>query len=377
MLPKIADNVGMAEYLDKLVYARIGDYVLVRLIGRATHYTLYQAADPQVGRMVLIKILHVLAAPTSSTPSTEPAVAESAQEAALEQAHAIETRLQREAQALGSLSHPNVPAIYGTGEHDGYSFLVMEYVYGHPLRQHLDQKALPLEEAGRILEQLADAVDAVHAKEILHRDIRPSNVMISRNGNVKLVDFGLARQPGDTTVTLMGALVGEPSYMAPEQLRNKPASRESDLWAMGVLLYEMLAGQPPFQGSSFPLVAHQVIMGTPAPIPGVSAAVQAVVNKALEKDPDKRYQSAHEMVKALRKAAGGFSSPILRFEEPRDIFVTQKTAVAIGAGAALLAALVTMGIYLTHAVLGAPPPVPTAAAATLPTSAPPSTTSPR
>ena len=358
----------MADCIEKLVNARIGDYVLVREIGRGTHSSLFQAADPRGGRMVVIKVLHVSAAsgPDATTP-----------EAAHEPARVQEARLAREARALAHLSHPNILTIYETGEHDGFPFLVMEYLYGHPLRQILDRKSLSLEEAAGILEQLAGAVDAVHAQEILHRDIRPSNVMILHDGRVKLVDFGLARQPGDTTVTLMGERVGEPAYMAPEQLHNKPACPASDLWALGVLLYEMLAGEPPFQGANFTMVAHQVLREQPAPVPGASAAVQAVVGRALEKDPEKRYRRAGEMAAALRKAIA--ASPAPRPTEPRDTAVgmsrlAAKPITLAGAGALGLAACVTVGVYLSR-----PAPrisVPTAAAATLPAPLPAPPTQP-
>jgi len=358
----------MADSIDRLVHARIGDYALVRVIGRGTHYTLFQAVEPHIRRMVVIKILHVTDGPDGA-------------EAGRETAQIAEARLQREAQALASLSHPNIPALYGTGEEAGQCFLVMEYIYGHPLRQHLDLSAVSLAEAADILGQVAGAVDAAHARGILHRDIRASNVILAHDGQVKLVDFGLARQSGDATVTLMGALVGEPAYMAPEQLLNKPATPESDLWALGVLLYEMLAGHPPFQGTSFPLVAHQVIGGQPAPVPGVSAAVQAVLDKALEKDPQKRYGRGGDLVADFRKAAGRAQEPARRFETPQggsgQVGALKtggarsgagRTGAFIGAGVFGLAASALVGVSLSRpqpveappAAVATPSPVPVA-----------------
>ncbi len=342
----------MTESIERLAYRKISDYVLVRAIGRGTHYTLYQAVDPGTGRMVVIKILHVAA----GKPDTD-----------AELAAVLEARLQREAHALSSLSHPNIPAIYEMGEQDGHPFLVMEYLIGHPLRQHLDLrhldlKGLPMDEALRILEQVALAVDAIHAQGILHRDIRASNVMLLHDGSVKLVEFGLARQPGDATVTLMGALVGEPAYMAPEQLRNQPAAPQSDLWAMGVLLYEMLAGRPPFEGANFALTAHQVVMGQPAPVPGVSAAVQAVLDRALEKDPEKRYSRAQDMVHALKKAGGASAQP-RKAARGQAFGKPTPRSLAYAAGfLALLAASILLGLSLART---GPHLTPTVSAATL------------
>ena len=338
----------MTDSIERLAYRKVSDYVLVRAIGRGTHYTLYQAVDPRHGKMVVIKILHVAAG--KPTPETDPNLAS-----------VLEARLQREAHALSSLSHPNIPAIYEMGEQEGHPFLVMEYLVGHPLRQHLDLRSLPMDEAIRILEQVASAVDAVHVQGILHRDIRASNIMLLHDGRVKLVEFGLARQPGDTTVTLMGALVGEPAYMAPEQLRNQPASPQSDIWALGVLLYEMLAGKPPFEGANFQMVAHQVIMGQPAPVPDVSEALQAVLSRALEKDPEKRYPQAQDMVKALRKATAGFPAPAL---SPRSFQTRPAPKFAwAGAIAVILAASILLGLSLAH---HSPAHTATVSAATLP-----------
>ena len=343
----------MGDSIERLAYRKISDYVLVRAIGRGTHYTLYQAVDPRRDQMVVIKILHVV----SDTPGeTDSALAS-----------VLEARLQREAHALSSLSHPGVPAIYEMGEQDGHPFLIMEYLIGHPLRQHLDQRPLSVPETLDILEQAADAIDAVHAEGILHRDIRASNIMLLHDGRIKLVEFGLARQPGDTTVTLMGALVGEPAYMAPEQLRGLPATSKSDLWALGVLLYEMLAGRPPFEGANFQMVAHQVIMGEPAPVPALPPALQAVLARALEKDPDNRYPSAQDMVNALRRAAAGYTVPTPSrpsFPMPptrRFSLAAVKPAAYIwlGALAILLVVSALAGLNLAH-------PSSTAAASTLP-----------
>ena len=339
----------MSQVLNKLVHARIGHYVLVREIGRGTHYTLFQAVDPRLGRMVVVKILHVSSAdaPGGSAGAHEPAAV-------------LETRLRREADALMRLSHPNVLRIYETGEHDGYAFLVMEYLHGHSLRQYLGRGALPQAEALAILEQVARAVDAVHDEDILHRAISPSSVMMLHDGSIKLMDFGLARRPDDVTVTLMGAPVGEPSYMAPEQLRDKPAAPESDIWALGVLLYEMLAGRPPFQGSSFPLVAHQVIMAPHPPVPGASYAVQAVLDKALEKDPEKRFRRADDMVSALRAAAGTSTVLSLAPRSPQN-----RTALALGAVCLALAAAILIGIKMFGSAPLPAPPVAKAATVSL------------
>ncbi len=342
----------MADSIEQLAFRKVSDYVLVRAIGRGTHYTLYQAVDPRRGGMVVVKILHVVS--DNPAPDTDPNLAA-----------VLEARLQREAHALSSLSHPGIPAIYEMGEQDGHPFLIMEYLIGQPLRQRLDLGPLSMPETLDILGQAADALDAVHAEGILHRDIRASNIMLLRDGRVKLVEFGLARQPGDTTVTLMGALVGEPAYMAPEQLRGKPATPQSDLWALGVLLYEMLAGCPPFVGANFQMVAHQVIMGEPAPVPGLPDALQAVLARALEKDPDKRYPRAQDLVTALQKAAAGYSPPAsphstLPASAARTFSLSSAgpaAYVCAGALAAVVSASILSGVLQARPTFRPVPPV--------------------
>lgn len=356
-MARYAENDGMADCIETLSRERIGEYALVREIGRATHYTLYQVADPLLGRMAVIKLLHAVSGPEGDA-SDEAGPRESAP--------ALATRLQREARTLESLSHPNIPALYGAGEHQGRPYLVTEYLNGQPLRHRLDQGPLPLGEAVGILEQVAAALDAVHAQGILHRDIRASSVIVLNDGCVKLAEFGMARQPEDATVTLMGAKVGEPAYLSPERLRDQPASRASDLWALGVLLYEMLAGRPPFEGSSFPLVAHQVLMDAPPPVPDLSPALQAVLNRALEKDPERRYGAAGELARDLRRAAEPSLKSVPSFSSPWAETSRREAFSGLAAGAALaLAASLLLGLFLSRPAPTPSRPAPAATQAAL------------
>ena len=271
---------------------RLGPYALVREAGRGGMAQVYEAVDTRMGRTVAVKVL-------ASAPHLLPA-----------QRDALIARLKREAQALGSLSHPNVVAIFDVGEQDGLHYLVMEYLDGLTLRQRLDNSgALSPAEAESVLSQVALGLDAVHARGVLHRDIKPSNVMILPNGHVKLMDFGVARHADDTTMTQAGMMVGSPAYLAPELIMGDKGTSASDIWALGVLLYEMLAGRPPFAGDTIPAVLYQIAHGEAAPLSGVSPAVTTVLRRALEKDPAKRFPTAHALADAFRVAALPAASP--------------------------------------------------------------------
>jgi serine/threonine-protein kinase len=187
----------------------------------------------------------------------------------------------------------------------------MEYLDGMTVRERLDRGALPPEEALRILQQLAEGLDTAHAQGVLHRDIKPSNVMLLPDGRAKLTDFGVARLLDDATMTHAGATIGSPAYMAPEQVRGEAASPASDRWALGVLLYEMLSGQPPFRGDNVASVWHQVAYDPPPPLTETSVAISAVVQKSLAKSPQDRYDSARELVDALRAALDSEGAPAI------------------------------------------------------------------
>ena len=171
----------------------------------------------------------------------------------------------------------------------GTYFLAMEYLSGQTLRERMNSGPLTPGQAQPILAQVGAALDAVHKAGIIHRDIKPSNVMLLPDGTAKLLDFGIARQSDDTTITSTGMLIGSPSYMAPEQALGETSTTASDIWALGVLAYEMLAGQPPFTAPNIPSVLYQIAHQTPPPIPGVTMAVQKVVRHALDRNPARRY----------------------------------------------------------------------------------------
>ena len=265
---------------------RLGPYEVLAPIGAGGMGEVYRAHDTRLRRDVAIKVL----------PETTAGAG-------------VWERFEREARAASALSHPHICAVYDVGESGGRPFLVMELLEGLPLDDYIGGKPVEPSRAAVLAVQIADALEAAHAKGILHRDIKPGNIVVNRRGHVKVLDFGLARQvsvPGsDATLTMesvtaAGTLVGTPHYMAPEILQGKPADTRSDLWAFGVVLYEMLSGRRPFQGSTLFEVSSAILREPPPPLPAnVTSSLNVVVARCLEKDPEQRYQSAAEVRAAL------------------------------------------------------------------------------
>lgn len=270
----------------------LGNYTLLREAGRGGMSVVYEANDDRIERRVALKVVTVPG--HLSAKQREEMIA----------------RLRREARAIARLSHPNVVHVYDVGEQDGAHYIVMEYLDGQTLRERLDDAPLSPEEASGILDQVAAALDAVHAEGVVHRDIKPSNVMLLPDGRVKLMDFGVARQTDDTLVTQAGMMVGSPAYMAPELINGGQASVSSDLWSLGTLLYQMLAGHPPFGSKNIPTVLYQVTHADPEPLKGAPPRVQKVITRALEKSAAKRFQSGREMAEAFRAAIAETPSPV-------------------------------------------------------------------
>ena len=266
---------------------RIAKYEILRRLGQGAMGEVFLAKDPLIGREVAVK-----------TISAAHAQGEEARE-----------RFLREARAAGALSHANLVTIHEFGEDDGMLFLVMEYVPGEDLHALIALKALPPREILEVLAQVCDGLGYAHTKGVLHRDIKPSNIRVARPGGklqAKVMDFGIARISG-SDFTGTGTLLGTFGYMAPEYIQTGRPDPRSDLFAVGVILYEALSGDRPFKGDTTATVLYRIVHDTPPPIDakalqGVSPAVRAILAVALAKDPGDRFQSAEEMAKALRAA---------------------------------------------------------------------------
>ncbi|PZN13459.1 MAG: Stk1 family PASTA domain-containing Ser/Thr kinase [Bacillota bacterium] len=301
-----------------------GRYRVIGLLGGGGMSVVYKATDQVTGDTVAVKALR----------------AEYASDAAFLR------RLRREAEAVRRLSHPGVVAVRDVAESDGHPFLVLEYVEGITLKQYIREHApLPVEEAVSIACRVLAVLEHAHAHGVIHRDVKPQNILITSDDQVMVTDFGIARASwATTTVVENGAMVGTAHYFAPEQARGLPASERSDLYAVGVILFEMLTGRLPFEGDSPVAVAMQHLEQEPprpsALNPAVPAALEAIVLKALAKDPARRYPSAAAMREDLERFLAG--EPVVALAEEEE--EAQRTLVVPpGGDAPILPAAGTPG----------------------------------
>ena len=264
---------------------KLGRYEIIEELGRGAMGVIYKAKDPVIGRYVAIKTIRL----GDFTDSAH--VAE------------LHARLMREAQSAGVLSHPNIITIFDVGEESGLAYIAMELVEGATL-EHLIGSNQRLDEATivNIARQTADALSFAHQHGIVHRDIKPANIMLTQDGRVKVADFGIAKV-GSTKMTQTGMLLGSPSYMAPEHFLGQPLDGRSDIFALGILLYELITGQPPFMAENLGTLSYKIVHEDPVPPvklkPGMNPRLSELVVKALARDPAARFQSASEMCTSL------------------------------------------------------------------------------
>jgi tRNA A-37 threonylcarbamoyl transferase component Bud32 len=222
----------------------------------------------------------------------------------------FQTRFRREAQAAAGINHPNVVSIYDTGSQESSHYIVMEYIDGDTLGDILQREgALPSHRAVAIADSVAQALEAAHQKGMVHRDVKPGNIMVDRSGTVKVLDFGIARAAADDTLTQTGVVLGTAAYLSPEQAQGETVDARSDVYSLGCVLYEMLTGRQPFTADSPLGVAYKHVREEPIPPsqvdPDIPPEVEAVVMTALAKDPAARYPSGGAMREALSAAATG------------------------------------------------------------------------
>ena len=271
----------------------LGPYTIRGHLGTGGMGVVYAAHDPRLDRPVAIKVLP----PDRIGDDT------------------AKQRLVQEAKAASALDHPNICTIHEITEtDDGQLYLMMAHYSGETLEQRIVQGPLALDEAVEITTQAGSGLAEAHAADIVHRDIKPANLFIATGGVVKVLDFGIAKLTGSDVATQTGQALGTVTYMSPEQARGQAVDHRTDIWSLGVVLYEMLTGRRPFQGENLLALSKAIIESQPLPLSGTSAAAQRVVNRALSKDKARRYGSVNELTVELREATQ--SPPALRRIEP-------------------------------------------------------------
>ena len=286
----------MPEWIGKI----IGKVRIEKLLARGGMAEVYLGSHLTLERPVAVKVLH-------SYIEEEPILLE---------------RFQREARVVAGLRHPNIVQIFDFDTMDGHPYIVMEYLRGPTLAtylRHIHQrkKRVPLQLVARLLHQLTSALDYAHGQSVIHRDIKPGNILLhTKTDNIALdqtlpndveaivTDFGLVRVVNAASQTVSGFISGTPAYASPEQARGDQTDHRTDLYSLGVVLYEMLAGRIPFEADNTVTILHMHLHTNPAPISGASPKVQAVVDRALRKNPDERYQSSQEMASDFYRAIG-------------------------------------------------------------------------
>ena len=263
-----------------------GRYQIVKELGRGAMGIVYQAHDPEIGRSIAVKVLR------EDRMTTE----------------AFVQRFLKEARAIGRLSHPNIVTVYDIGQDRGTVYIAMEFLEGEPLDKVIERKKFGFEEIVDLGLQMGEALHYAHQRGIVHRDVKPSNIIIQPTGRIKITDFGIAHieDPTASIQTQAGEILGTPAYMSPQQATSQPLDGRSDLFSLGVILYELATGARPFLGKSLAAIFHSVTHDHPPPPadinPEVPLNLSQIIMKCLNKDPEERYATGEALAEDLKKS---------------------------------------------------------------------------
>lgn len=291
-----ADPSGTGEAIaGERAALKLGRYEIVRELGKGAMGIVYLAKDPLIGRLVALKTIRTAA------------------HADDDEAKEFQQRFVREAQAAGILNHPCIVTVHDIGQDEstGTSFIAMEYVEGHNLKEVLSQgRALTFDQIGEIAAQVADALDFAHSKGIVHRDVKPANIILVDGFRAKITDFGIAKiASGGANLTSTGQFLGTPNYMAPEQVKGAAVDGRSDLFSLGIVLYECLTRRKPFGGDSLTTISYRIVHESFASLheinPQIPEGYEEIIAQALQKDPARRYQRGRDMANAIRAVIRG------------------------------------------------------------------------
>ena len=297
-----------------------GRYRIISELGKGSMGVVYKAHDPEIDRMIALKVMR----PDRLASD------------------ALQLRFLKEARAVGRLSHPGIVTVYDVGRDHDTIFIAMEFLEGRPLSDSVRRGAMPVETVVDIGVQVADALDYGHGKGIVHRDIKPTNIIMTPDGKAKITDFGIAHieDPQATQQTQAGEILGTPAYMAPEQVKGQPVDGRSDLFSLGVILYELATGVKPFKGNNMASLFHSITMDTPEPpsaiAPLLTKPLSDLIVRSLDKDPGKRFQSGAEMVRALQQASTKPAAPTTLQKTP---VTTKPLVIGVVAAAVIVIAV--------------------------------------
>ncbi len=305
-----------------------GRYNIIEELGRGGMGVVYKAEDTKLKRSVALKFL-----PPELTHIPE-----------------VKERFVREAQAAAALDHPNICTVYEFDEADETTFISMAYIEGQSLRNKIESGPLELDEALTIATQVSEGLQEAHKKGVIHRDIKSVNIMVTEKGQAKIMDFGLARMTGTTMLTKEGAAMGTIAYMSPEQTRGEEVDLRTDIWSLGVVLYEMFSGQLPFKGDHEQAVVYSILNEKPKPITDLKTdtpvSIGQVVSKALAKNPDERYQQVEELLDDLKSISAGIVPEEIKTRIRKAKLLKRKKAILYTGATCLIIIMAVLGLTL-------------------------------